>query len=316
MRTTYDPVAITAAVTGGDVLPSQSPAVPCGPEAIAKAAIDAAAAGATAVHLHAREIDGRPTGSASMFAQIVDQIRSQCDVVINVTTGGSVDMTATDRLQGVIATRPDIATLNLGTMNFEGFPTKERWPEVQHQWERDVLANSGRVVFTNTLAMMRDFAATFRDLGVCPELEVYDLGHLNMARFLLDEGTLHGPVRIQFVLGALGGAGNSLHDLFALEQAAQRILGTDLAAVSVAAVGYPAQLRMAAVAAAGGYDIRVGIEDNLRIRRREQAKDSAELVAAAVGIAAQLERNITTPDQLRAQLGPWYSTRPTAEAQS
>lgn len=309
MRTAYEPVAITAAVTGGDVLPSQSPAVPCGPRAIAQAAVDAAAAGASAVHLHARELDGRPTGSAEMFSDIVSEIRSHCDVVINVTTGGSVDMTAADRLQGVVATRPDIATLNLGTMNFEGFPTKARWPEVEHQWERDVLANSGRVVFTNTLAMMRDFAATFRDLGVCPELEIYDMGHLNMARFLLDEGTLQGPVRIQFVLGTLGGAGGSLADLVTLEQAAHRILGTDLAAVSVAAVGYPGQLRMAAVAVAGGFDIRVGIEDNLRVRRRQQAADSAELVAAAVGIAAQLEREITTPAALRSQLGPWYSTR-------
>ncbi|BDY32919.1 BKACE family enzyme [Mycolicibacterium mageritense] len=309
MRNPYEPVAVTAAVTGGDVLPSQSPAVPCGPEAIAAAAIAAAEAGATSVHLHARELDGKPTASADMFVDIVSAIRASSDVVINVTTGGSVDMTAAERLQGVVATRPDIATLNLGTMNFEGFPTKERWPDVKHQWERDVLANSGRVVFTNTLAMMRDFASTFRDLGVCPELEVYDMGHLNMARFLLDEGTLQGPLRIQFVLGTLGGAGGSIQDLFALEQAAHRILGADLSAISVAAVGYPGQLRMAAVAAAGGFDIRVGIEDNLRIRRRRQAVDSAELVAAAVAIAEQLERPIATPTELRAQLGPWYSTR-------
>lgn len=308
MREKYESISITAAVTGGDVLPSQSPAVPCGPEAIAAAAIDAARAGATSVHLHARELDGRPTGSPEMFEQIVTEIRSKSDVVINVTTGGSVDMTARQRLAGVIATKPDIATLNLGTMNFEGFPTKERWPDVQHDWERDVLANSGKVVFTNTLAMMRDFAATFRDLGVCPELEIYDLGHLNMARFLLDEGTLAGPVRIQFVLGTLGGAGGTLQDLMALEHAAHRILGKDLASISVAGVGYPGQLRMAAVSAAAGFDIRVGIEDNLRVRRNRKAADSAELVAAAVEIADKLERTITTPDVMRTQLGPWRAT--------
>ncbi|RYF49680.1 MAG: 3-keto-5-aminohexanoate cleavage protein [Comamonadaceae bacterium] len=307
MREKYESISITAAVTGGDVLPSQSPAVPCGPEAIAKAAIDAALAGATAVHLHARELDGKPTGSPEMFEHIVTEIRRKSDVVINVTTGGSVDMTAQQRLAGVLATKPDIATLNLGTMNFEGFPTKERWPDVQHDWERDVLANSGRVVFTNTLAMMRDFAAAFRDLGVCPELEVYDLGHLNMARFLLDEGTLSGPVRIQFVLGTLGGAGGTLQDLMALEHAAHRILGNDLASISVAGVGYPGQLRMAGVAAAAGFDIRVGIEDNLRVRRNRQAADSAELVTAAVEIADKLERTITTPAVMRTQLGPWFS---------
>jgi uncharacterized protein (DUF849 family) len=123
-----------------------------------------------------------------------------------------------------------------------------------------------------------------------------------MARFLIDEGTLTAPVRVQFVLGVLGGAGSSPHELFALREAADRILGPDLAAVSVAGVGYPAQLRLGAIAAASGMDVRVGVEDNLRIRRRRQAADSAELVAAAVAIADRLERPITTPEQLRAVL--------------
>ncbi|MER7129921.1 3-keto-5-aminohexanoate cleavage protein [Streptosporangium saharense] len=302
MRAPYDPIVLTAAVTGGDVLPSQSPAVPCGPEAIAEAAVAAARAGATVVHLHAREPDGRPTGSASMFEEIVAGIRERSDVVINITTGGSVDMTPDQRLEGVVAVVPDIATLNLGTMNFEGFPTPSRWPRVSHDWERRVLEQSGSVVFTNTLATMRRFATTFRELGVTPELEVYDLSHLSMARFLIDEGTLTGPVRVQFVLGVLGGAGSSPHDLFALREAAGRILGPDLAAVSVAGVGYPAELRLAAIAAASGMDVRVGIEDNLRVRRRRQAADSAELVAAAVAIADRLERPIATPEQLRAEL--------------
>ncbi|GII97275.1 3-keto-5-aminohexanoate cleavage protein [Sinosporangium siamense] len=302
MRAPYDPIVLTAAVTGGDVLPSQSPAIPCGPEAIIEAAVAAARAGATAVHLHAREADGRPTGSASMFKEIVAGVREQSDVVINITTGGSVDMTPDERLEGVVAVVPDIATLNLGTMNFEGFPTRSRWPQVRHDWERQVLEQSGSVVFTNTLATMRRFATTFRELGVTPELEVYDLSHLSMARFLIDEGTLTGPVRVQFILGVLGGVGGSPHDLFALREAAGRILGPDLAAVSVAGVGYPAQLRFGAIAAASGMDVRVGVEDNLRIRRRRQAADSAELVAAAVAIADQLERPIATPQQLRAEL--------------
>ncbi|WP_033289237.1 3-keto-5-aminohexanoate cleavage protein [Amycolatopsis jejuensis] len=303
MRAPYDPIVLTAAVTGGDVLPSQSPAVPCGPDAIVEASVAAARAGATVVHLHARESDGRPTASPRMFAEIVSGIREQSDVVVNVTTGGSVDMTADQRIEGVVASRPDIATLNLGTMNFEGFPNPARWPSVRHEWEKEVLERSGSVVFTNTLGTIRRFATAFGELGVTPELEVYDLSHLSMARFLLDEGTLTGPVRIQFVLGVLGGAGGSPQDLFALREAAGRILGTDLAAVSVAGVGYPGQLRLGAIAAAAGMDVRVGIEDNLRIRRRRQAVDSAELVAAAVAIADQLERPIATPAQLRAELG-------------
>ena len=141
------------------------------------------------------------------------------------------------------------------------------------------------------------------DLGVIPELEVYDMSHLNMARFLVDEGTLRAPLRIQFVLGVLGGAGSDPADLFALQQAATRILNTDIGSMSVAAVGYPAQLRSVAIAFAWGMDARVGLEDSLRVRRAKRAESNAELVEAAVGIAETVERPIMSPDELRTDLG-------------
>lgn len=306
MRAKYEPCVLTAAVTGGDVLPSQSPHIPCGPEAIVEEAVAAAEAGATCVHVHARELDGRPTGDPVMFTEIVSGIRDRSDVVVNISTGGTPGMPEDERLAGIRAARPDIATLNLGTMNYEGFPTASRLPAVQHDWERAVLAQSGKGVFTNTLGTMRRFAQAFREAGVTPELEAYDLGHIAMARFLLDEGTLEGPVRLQLVLGVLGGAGNALDDLFTLAQAAQRILGSDLASISVAATGFPGEFRHVATALSWGLDCRVGLEDNLRVRRDQQAKSNADLVQVATQLADLVSRPIATPDSLRGELGPWY----------
>ncbi len=301
----YRPSALTAAITGGDVLPSQSPNIPRGARGIAREALAAARAGASSVHLHARTDDGRPSADPRLFAEIADEIRASSDVVLNVTTGGSPGMSVAERLAGLEAVRPDLATFNLGTMNYEGFPTPSRWPSVASDWEREVLETSGNGTFVNTLAMLREFAAAARDLGVTPELEAYDLGHVAMARFLIDEGTLQPPVRIQLVLGVLGGAGNDLEDLFVLRDRALRILGEDLADLGVAATGYPMQLRHAAVALALGMDSRVGLEDSLRLERGRLAQSNGELVEAAVRVADVVGRPIATPAQLRERLTAW-----------
>jgi uncharacterized protein (DUF849 family) len=305
MRDRYDPVAITAAVTGGDVLPSQSPAIPRGSAAIVEEAVRAARAGAACVHVHGRYTDGRPTGSGEILAEIAAGIREQCDVVVNITTGGTLGMSVEERLEGVCAAHPDIATFNLGTMNYELFPNPHRLPEVQTDWEREIVGSSGEGVFLNTLSTLRRCAAIFRDLGITPELEVYDLGHLSTARFLLDEGTLEPPVRVQLVLGIFGGAGKTLEELFLLKQSAERILGPDLGCLGVAAVGFPMEFRHAAVALSWGMDCRVGLEDNLRVRRDRRAESNAELVEVVVQLADLVGRPLMTPDQLRTSLGPW-----------
>jgi uncharacterized protein (DUF849 family) len=301
----YRPSALTAAVTGGDVLPSQSPYIPCGVEAIAAEAVASAQAGATAVHLHARELDGKPTSDPSQFAEIAAAIREQCDVVVNVTTGGAPKMTTEERLAGIEAVMPDIATFNLGTMNFESFPDPARWPSVGSDWERQILESTGNGVFVNTLAMLREFAAAARDLGVTPELEAYDLGHIAMARHLIEEGVLQPPVRVQLVLGVLGGAGNALEDLVVLRERAMRILGEDLGDLGVAAMGFPMQFRHAATAFAFGMDVRVGLEDNLRVARDRLARSNTELVDAAVKLAEAVARPIAAPAELRARLTRW-----------
>ena len=301
----YRPSALTAAVTGGDVLPSQSEFIPKGAAAIAAEAAAAAEVGATSVHIHARDDDGRPSGDPALFTEIVERVRAQCDVVINITTGGAPGMNVEERLAGVRAVKPDIATFNLGTMNYEGFPDPSRWPAVEDDWERDVLGKAGDGTFVNTLSMLREFAAAAREAGVTPELEAYDLGHLSMARFLIDEGTLEPPVRVQLVLGVLGGADNKIEDLFALRQRAREILGEDLADLGVAGLGYPMQLRHAAVGLALGMDCRVGLEDSIRVSRKRLAESNRDLVEAATGLAGLVGRPIATPTELRKRLTPW-----------
>ena len=303
----YRPSALTAAVTGGDVLPSQSPHIPRGVDGIADEAIRAAAAGVSSVHLHARDETGRPSASPELFSDIVAKIRANTDVVINISTGGAPGMTLDERLAGLRAVRPDIATFNLGTMNYETFPDPGRWPSVRSDWEQAVLEGSGNGTFTNTLAMLREAAAAAREAGTTPELEAYDLGHLSMARFLVDEGTLVPPVRVQLVLGVLGGAGHHLDDLVMLRQRARTILGPDLADLGVAAVGFPMQFRHVAVALAYGMDCRVGLEDSLRVRRGEVAVSNVDQVTVATGLADRLARPVATPDQLRARLTRWDS---------
>jgi uncharacterized protein (DUF849 family) len=245
-----------------------------------------------------------------LFAEIAAGIRERADVVVNVTTGGAPGMTVEQRLAGMQAVVPDIATFNLGTMNYEGFPDPRRWPAVESDWEREVLEQAGHGTFVNTLAMLREFAAAARDLDVTPELEAYDLGHVAMARFLIDEGTLRPPVRLQLVLGVLGAAGSDIEDLFVLRERALRILGDDLADLGVAGLGFPMQFRHAAVAFALGMDARVGLEDNLRVERGRLAESNRDLVAVAVELAARLARPIATPAQLRSRLTRW--SRPVA----
>ena len=310
----YRPSALTVAVTGGDVLPSQSEHIPRGADGIAAEAVAAAEAGASSVHLHARDDSGRPTASPALYVEMVEAIRERTDVVVNVSTGGSPGMTLDQRLAGMQACRPDVVTFNLGTMNYESFPTPSRWPAVTSGWERELLEASGHGTFVNTLAMLRDAAAAARDVGATPELEAYDLGHLHMARFLVDEGTLQAPVRVQLVLGVLGGAGNDVEDLFVLRERALRVLGGDLGDLGVAATGYPMQFRHAAVALSLGMDCRVGMEDSLRVRRDQPATSNVDLVTVATTLASSVGRPIATPQVLRSRLTRWPATASVAAA--
>ncbi|MBS1676999.1 MAG: 3-keto-5-aminohexanoate cleavage protein [Actinobacteria bacterium] len=303
----YRPSVLTAAITGGDVLPSQTPHLPCGVEEIVAAGIAAAEAGATVLHVHGREDDGRPSADPGLLAEIAAGIRAGTDAVLNMSTGGSPGMTEEERLAGLDAAEPDIGTFNLGTMNYELFPTAGRMPEVRHEWERAILETSGKGIFANPLGSLRRFAAAFRERGIAPELEAYDMGHITMARFLVEEGTLVPPLRLQLVLGVLGGATNTIETMLAMRDAAERELGGALASIGVAATGFPMEFRCAAVGLSLGMDIRVGLEDNIRIARGVAAESNADLVRAAITIADVVGRPIAAPGDLASYLEAWKS---------
>jgi uncharacterized protein (DUF849 family) len=307
----YDPAVLTVAITGGDVLPSQSSAIPLGPARIIAEAVAAGEAGASCVHIHGREEDGSPSARAELLAEIAAGIRERSDIVLNFTTGGSLSMNEDERLVSLEAARPEIATLNVGTMNYELFPDASRKPETHAEWEREIVETEGETIFKNTLASVRRFAGRFREIGVTPEVEAYDVGHIQMAKFLVDEGTLEPPIRLQLVLGVFGGISNTVEDLVVMSQTAQRLLGPQLGALSVAATGYPGQFRSAAVALAWGMDCRVGLEDSVRVTRARRAESNTELVEVALRIADAIGRPIATPEELRASLGPWWSKAPT-----
>lgn len=301
----YRPSVLTAAITGGDVLPSQTPHLPCGVEAIVEAAVGAGRAGATAIHVHGRDDDGRPSAEPALLAEIAAGIRAGTAVKINFSTGGAPGMSEDERLASLAAARPDLGTLNLGTMNYELFPTPSRAPRAKADWERRLIDASGDGIFVNTLGSLRRFAAAFADLGIAPELEAYDIGHIAMARFLLEEGTLREPVRLQLVLGVLGGAPATIEAMLAMREAAERELGGALAGLGVAATGFPMEFRCAAVGFSLGMDVRVGLEDNLRIRRGILATSNVELVENALAIAAAVGRPIAPPSDLDPYLTAW-----------
>jgi len=266
-------VVITAAVVGAEVTRAQSPYVPYTPAEIAQAAVDAWRAGAAAVHLHARWPDGRPSQEGAHFREIVDRIRGAgSDVVLQVSTGGAVGMSVDERL-GSLVDGAEMATLNLGTMNF------------------------GDEVFVNTRPDIVRIAARLRERRLVPECEVYDAGMLDTLRWLLAKGHLARPYHVQLVLGVPGGMGASERNLrFLVEGLPEPTPWT------AAGVGR-AQLELAALALRLGGHVRVGLEDNLYLSKGVLAKGSSELVERAVALAREAGREPATPAAARALLG-------------
>lgn len=267
------PVVITAAVVGAEVMRAQSPWVPYTPEEIARAAVDAWRAGAAAVHLHARWPDGRPSQEAAHFREIVDRIRGAgSDVVLQCSTGGAVGMSVDERL-GSLVDGAEMGTLNLGTMNF------------------------GDAVFVNARPDIVRIAARLRERRLVPECEVYDAGMLDTLRWLLEKGHLAAPYHVQFVLGVPGGLSASERNLaFLVEGMPERTHWT------AAGIGRH-QLPMAELSLRLGGHVRVGLEDNLFLSKGVLAKGSHELVAAAVALARAAGREPASPAEARRLLG-------------
>ncbi|MBY5970624.1 3-keto-5-aminohexanoate cleavage protein [Halomonas denitrificans] len=295
-------VIITCAVTGAIHTPSMSRYLPVTPEEIAEAGIAAAEAGASVLHLHARDPkDGRPTQDPAMFERFLPRIKSSCDAVINLTTGGSPHMTVEERMRPAMEFKPELASMNMGSINFGLFPMLDRYNELTHQWERDHLANSRDLVFKNTFADIEK-AMTLGDAnGTRFECECYDIGHLYSLRNLLDRGVAKGRVFVQSVFGILGGIGPHPEDVMHMRRTADRLFGDDYE-WSVLGAG-SSQMRIAAQAAAMGGHVRVGLEDSLWLGPGKLAETNASQVTKVREILEGLSLEVATPDEARQMLG-------------
>lgn len=295
-------VIITCAPTGSIHTPSMSPHLPVTPEEIAEAAIGAVAAGAAIVHLHARDAaTGKPTQDPAVFAEFLPVISEASDVVVNITTGGSPHMSLDERLQPVMEFAPEIASLNMGSMNFGLFPMLDRYPEFKHPWEREHLENSRDLVFKNTYADIERILSTCRDMGTRFEFECYDVSHLyNLAHFL-ERGLVEPPLFVQTVMGILGGIGPDPEDLMHMRRTAQRLFGSDWAWSVLGAGAH--QTRLTTMGLTLGSHVRVGLEDSLWDGPGTLAESNADQVRRIRAIAELLHHEIATPDEARSLLG-------------
>lgn len=300
-----DKLIITAALTGAITVPTQTPHLPYTVEHLASDAAECAEAGAAAVHIHARnEENGAPSSDPEQVRAIARAIKARTGAIVGITTGGGMGMSPEQRLAGAALCKPEVASFNLGSMNFSIHPVARRFPADgwRFDWERPYVEGTKNFIFSNTFGSMEVFAKTMAEHRIQPEFEAYDVGHLHNLRFLEKEGLVKGPYWIQFVLGVLGALTATPESLMTMKETADRLFGPEGYRWSVIGVGYPAEFAMAAMAIVMGGHVRVGLEDNLFVRRRQLATNR-QLVEKVVRLANELEREIATPDEARAMLG-------------
>ena len=295
-------VIITCAVTGGIHTPSMSPYLPVTPAQIASDAIAASEAGASIIHLHARDPkDGRPTADPDVFMEFLPVIKQGCNAVVNISTGGGLGMSLDERLAAANRASPEMASLNMGSMNFGIFPMLEKYRDFQHEWEPAFLEMTRDFIFRNTF---RDIEFVLRTLGddhgTRFEMECYDLGHLYTVAHFVDAGLIKPPFFIQMIYGILGGAGAEIDNLVHMHNVADRLFGDDYE-WSVLAAGRH-QIPFGTTAAVLGGNLRVGLEDSLLIGKGELAESNADQVAKIRRIVEDLSLRVATPEETRERL--------------
>jgi uncharacterized protein (DUF849 family) len=294
-------VIISCAITGAVHTPSLSSALPFKPADIARQSIDAAKAGAAIIHLHARDpANGSPTGNPAVFAQFLPQIHEATDAVINLTTGGSVDMSVEERLAAALKFRPEMCSLNMGSINFafHGMAAKPRaW---QFPWEQDYILRSEGSIFRNTFKDIARVCELMADFGTRYEHECYDIGHLYNLAYFLDKRLLKPPLFIQSVFGILGGIGADPDNVVFMRRTADRLFGRDYVWSALAAGRH--QIPIITQAAMLGGNVRVGLEDSLYIGAGEQAVSNAQQVSKIARILTELGFEIATPAEARRML--------------
>lgn len=296
-------VIISCAVTGSAHTPTMSDALPLTPEQIAEQSIAAAEAGAAILHLHARvPEDGSPTGDPDVYAQFLPVIKQRTDAVVNITTGGSAVMTVKDRLAAAVRFKPEMCSLNMGSINFAFFPAAKRITEWKYGWEKDYVVNSDDYIFRNTFRDIATILETLADAGTRFEHECYDLGHLyNLAHFL-DRGLVKPGFFVQMIFGILGGIGPDLENLHIMKQTADRLFGRDTFKWSVLAAGRHQMPFLTQAALMGGH-VRVGLEDSLFIERGVLAASNAQQVEKIVRILKEMGHEPATASEAREMLG-------------
>jgi uncharacterized protein (DUF849 family) len=291
-------VIISCAITGSIHTPSMSPYLPVTAAEIAESALGAAEAGAAIVHLHARNPqDGRPDQTPEAFEPFLKVIKQASNVVINLTTGGSPYMGVDERVLPAAHWQPEVASLNMGSMNFGLFPMLKRYKDFTHAWEREMLEGSHDLVFRNSFKDIRYALETLNATGARYEFECYDTSHLYNLHYFWSEGLIQAPLFIQTCFGLLGGIGSHPDDVMHMKRTADRLFG-DNYRWSVLAAGQ-AQMRVAAMAASMGGHVRVGLEDSLWLGRGELAPTNASQVARVRQIIEGLGLEVASPDDAR-----------------
>jgi uncharacterized protein (DUF849 family) len=291
-------VIITCAVTGSIHTPSMSPHIPVTAEEIADAAIGAAEAGAAIVHLHARDPkDGRPDQRPEAFAPFLKIIKQRSGVVVNITTGGAATMSIEERVRPAATFKPEVASLNMGSMNFALYPMLQRYKDFRYDWEKPYIEGSRERIFKNTFADIEYILTTCAENGTRFEIECYDIGHLYTLAHFVDRGLVKPPFFVQSVFGILGGIGPHPEDIAHMKRTADRLFGSDYR-WSVLGAGRN-QMIVGAIAAAMGGNFRVGLEDSLWIGPGQLARTNADQVTRARQIVEGLGLAVATPDDAR-----------------
>ena len=294
-------VIITTAVTGSVNVPSQSPYLPLSAEQVVEAAAGAVEAGSAVVHLHARHPDGRPAWEPEIFERIVPPIRERTDAVVNITTGGSSQMTMDERLAAATKFEPELASLNMGSMNFVYSGIADRVTEWKHDWEKPYVLNTYSHPFVNTFDRIEHTLRTLGANGTRFEYECYDIGHLYTLAHFVDRGLAEPPLLVQGVFGILGGIGADHENLGHMVRIADKLFGDDYF-FSAFAAGRD-QMQFGTHSAWLGGHVRVGLEDSLWIGKGRLAESNAQQVTKIRGVVEDLGKQIATPDEARAMLG-------------
>ncbi len=295
-------VIITCAVTGSVHTPTMTPYLPITPDEIARDSIAAAEAGASIIHLHARDPkNGKPTPDPEMFMQFLPRIKQNCDAVINITTGGSLGMSIDDRLAAPLKAEPELCSLNMGSMNFGIFHAGAKITDWKYDWEKPYIERTRESIVSNTFAQIEQFIEKLgKGCGTRFECECYDVGHLYTLAHYLDRKMLEPPLFVQTIFGILGGIGPHPEDLMHMRRTADRLFGNDYQ-WSILAAGRH-QMTLATIGASMGGNVRVGLEDSIYLGPGTLAKSNAEQVLKIKRILSELSLDIATPAEARAML--------------